>query len=114
SPVALRRFQVAYMNLPGADKPLQQLDAWYVGGYVQDQWQLRSNLTITAGLRVDAPIFDDSTTFPNPAANALTFRDENGNAVQYDTGKLPGATPLWSPRAGFNWDLKGDQKTQIR
>jgi hypothetical protein len=114
SPVALRRFQVAYMNLPGYDKPLQQLDAWYVGGYIQDQWQMRSNLTLTAGLRVDAPIFDDSTTFPNPVANALTFRDENGNPVQYDTGQLPGANPLWSPRAGFNWDVKGDQKTQVR
>lgn len=114
SPVTLRRFQLGYMNIPSLDKPLQQLDAWYVSGYAQDQWQLRSNLTLTAGLRVDTPMFDDATTFSNPAANALTFRDENGNPVQYDSGNLPDAKPLWSPRAGFNWDVMSDQKTQVR
>ncbi len=27
---------------------------------------------------------------------------------------MPGANILWSPRFGFNYDLAGDQKTQIR
>ena len=44
----------------------------------------------------------------------LTFRDEDGNAVQYKTGKLPGSNPLWSPRVGFNWDVTGDRSTQVR
>ena len=113
SPVTLRRFQVRYMNMPGLDKPLQPLEAWYVGGYVQDQWHARSNLTITAGLRVDAPIFEN-TAFNNPNVNALTFRAEDGSPVQYNSGQLPKATPLWSPRVGFNWDVASDQKTQIR
>ncbi len=46
--------------------------------------------------------------------DALTFRDENGQPVQYSTGKLPDPKILWSPRVGFNWDVAGDQKTQIR
>ena len=41
SPVTLRRFQVQYMNLPGLSKPLQPLEAWYYGGYVQDQWHVQ-------------------------------------------------------------------------
>ena len=97
--VSLNRYQLAYVNLPGLDKPLQQLDPWYVGGYAQDQWRLRDNLTLTAGLRVDTPSFE-ATGFDNPNANALTFRDEDGNAVQYQSGKLPGSKPLWSPRLG--------------
>jgi len=31
-----------------------------------------------------------------------------------DQSKLPGATPLWSPRVGFNWNAVGDRQTQVR
>ncbi len=34
--------------------------------------------------------------------------------MQYSTAKLPGAKFLWSPRLGFNWDVKADQRTQVR
>ena len=34
--------------------------------------------------------------------------------MQYDSGQMPGANILWSPRFGFNYDVAGDQKTQIR
>ena len=30
--------------------------------------------------------------------------------MQYDSGKMPGANILWSPRVGFNWDVAGDQQ----
>jgi outer membrane receptor protein involved in Fe transport len=113
SPVIPRRYQVRWMNIPGLDKPLQNLNVWNVGGYAQDEWRPRTNLTLTAGVRLDLPAFDN-TTYPNPQANALTFRDETGSAVQYDSGKLPDAKMLWSPRVGFNWDVVGDQRTQVR
>lgn len=114
SPVVLNRFQVQYPNLPGqTDPPVQQLDAWYVGGYAQDQWRVKSNVTVTAGVRVDTPIFKD-TAFPNAQVDALTFRDGDGKPVKYSSGSLPKATPLWSPRVGFNWDVTNDQTTQVR
>jgi hypothetical protein len=113
SPVTLRRFQVQYMNLPGLDKPIQPLKVWYTGGYAQDEWRPRNNLTVTAGLRVDVAAFED-TAYANQNIDALTFRDERGNAVQYSTGKLPDPKPLWSPRVGFNWDPSGTQATQLR
>ena len=66
------------MNLPGLDKPIQNLNVWNAGGYAQDEWRPRANLTITAGVRLDVTAFDQSTTYPNPNADALTFRDETG------------------------------------
>jgi hypothetical protein len=84
-----------------------------VGGYAQDEWQIDKNLKVTAGLRFDVPIFGN-TAFDNSNADQLTFRDENGNAVKYNTGKLPDPNLLWSPRIGFNWDYSGNRTTQVR
>ena len=113
SPVNLRRFQVRYNNIPGQVKPIQPLKVQYSGAYAQDEWRPRQNMTVTAGLRMDIPVFAN-TAYDNPNVDKLTFRDETGAAVQYNTGKLPDAKPLWSPRLGFNWDISGDQTTQLR
>lgn len=113
SPVTLRTFQVRYGNIPGQEKPIQPLDVIYSGAYVQDEFRPFNNVKITAGLRVDVPKFGN-TAFDNPVADTMHFRDENGNIVQYNTGKLPDARPLISPRFGFNWDVKGDRSTQVR
>ncbi|MCC6329840.1 MAG: TonB-dependent receptor [Acidobacteria bacterium] len=102
SPINLRRFQVRWSNVPGLDKPVQPLEVLYTGFYGQDIWKLGENFSLTYGLRLDVPFFGE-TGFTNPAANALTFRDENGQSVQYETQKLPDANILWSPRVGFNW-----------
>lgn len=113
SPVQLRRFQVRWMNMPDMEKPIQPLHVYYTGAYAQDVWQVRSNVKLTYGLRFDVPIFGD-TAFANANADALTFRDEKGNPVQYSTGKLPGAKILWSPRVGFNWAVDSERNTQVR
>jgi outer membrane receptor protein involved in Fe transport len=113
SPVTAGAFQVRWANLPGLDKPSQPLDVWYHAYYAQDEWRPVSNFTLTAGVRADVSSFEN-TAYRNAAADALTFRDENGNSVQYDTGSMPKANILWSPRAGFNWDVAKDQMTQVR
>ncbi|MFV0388001.1 MAG: carboxypeptidase regulatory-like domain-containing protein [Pyrinomonadaceae bacterium] len=113
SPVSLRRFQVRWSNIPGLDKPLQPLKVQYVGFYGQDNWKVKDNFSLTYGLRIDVPFFE-ATGFTNPAANALTFMDENGQAVQYETQKLPDANILWSPRVGFNWNPLESGRLQVR
>jgi hypothetical protein len=113
SPVTLRRFQVRYSNIPGQSEPVQPLDVLYAGVYAQDEWRPIPNLTLTGGLRVDAPHFDN-TAYDNASADTMTFRDASGAVVHYNTGSLPGVNLLFSPRLGFNYDLHGEQKTQIR
>ena len=113
SPVAARRFQIRWVNLPELEKPEQPLDVWYSAGYVQDEWRPRRNLTMMMGLRFDVSKFGD-TAYRNAAADALTFRDESGNPVKYDTGSMPDTKILWSPRVGFNWDVSGNAQTQVR
>ena len=113
APVTLRRFQVGWNNIPGATKPLQPLEVDYAGVYAQDDWIARKNLKVVAGIRVDAPFFA-STGYRNELADAMSFRDRDGRTVQFQTAKLPDANLLWSPRAGFNWDVFGDRSTQVR
>jgi outer membrane receptor protein involved in Fe transport len=112
-PVTLNRFQVRYNNIPGQDKPLQPLKVTYTGAYLQDEWTVTDKFKLIAGLRMDVPIFG-ATGFRNANADALTFRDETGAPVQYDTAKLPDANLLWSPRVGFNADLSENRSTQLR
>jgi hypothetical protein len=113
SPVTLRRFQLRWANIPGMEKPIQPLEVVFGGIYAQDEWQVNRNLRVTGGLRVDVPFFG-STAFTNALADNLSFRDEDGNTVRYQTGKLPDANLLFSPRLGFNWDARGDRTTQVR
>ena len=113
SPITLRRFDLRWNNIPGQEKPIQPLKVLYLSAYVQDEWRVKDRLSVNLGLRWDAPFFGD-TAYQNVNADALTFRDQFGNDVQYSTGDLPDSNPLWSPRAGFNWDIKGDRTLQLR
>src|SRR3990172_1472690 len=113
STVTLRRFQVRWSNIPGQEKPVQPLKVIYAGAYAQDEWQVNRKLKLTVGLRVDIPFFE-KTGYKNANADALSFRDETGTSVKYETEKLPDPNPLFSPRLGFNWDVYGDRSTQVR
>jgi hypothetical protein len=113
SPVVVRRYNLRYMNIPGLEKPLQELRVTYGGGWIQDEWRPARNVTVTGGLRFDISQFGN-TGYANPNADALTFRDESGSPVHYSSGDLPEPKLLWSPRVGFNWDVAGTQRTQIR
>jgi len=113
SPVSLRRFQVRYANQPGMEKPVQPLEVLFAGVYAQNEYRPSRNLTTTFGLRVEQARFGD-TGFENPLANNMIFRDENGEAQQYETQALPTPSLLFSPRFGFNWDVAGEGVTQVR
>jgi hypothetical protein len=92
---------------------VQPLEVLYSGIYAQDQWRVSDNFRLTYGLRVEVPQFG-KTGFQNTVADNQKFRDPSGNIVQFQTAKLPDANLLWSPRVGFNWDVKGEGITQVR
>ena len=75
------------------------------GGYVQDLWQVTSNVNVTAGLRVDVPVFHDK-----PADNPTFTTQFPGRS----TADVPSSQIQYSPRVGFNWDVTGDQRNQLR
>jgi len=74
------------------------------GLYAGDTWHAKPNLTFTYGLRVDIPYFPDKPGY-NPIPDQL---------YGYTTSNIPNGNALWSPRAGFNWDMRSDGKSQLR
>lgn len=92
------------------------------GIYVQDEWQINPNFKVTAGVRLDMPQYLDE---PNAYGNEAVWEGFNDTTIAkiqaygYDTygaeaGKMPEPQVLVNPRLGFNWDVNGDQTTQIR
>jgi Carboxypeptidase regulatory-like domain len=95
--------------------------------YLQDKWAASSNFTLTYGIRMDMPLYFDTSDkikeniarkggeFPaGTYAPGIDYYNENGNKVNFDHTKLPDQVPLFSPRVGFNWDVKGDGTLQLR
>ena len=77
---------------------------------------MNSGFKLTLGLRADIPIFLD-----NPPLNNTNFNLTTVPAIEqiYDlegarASQAPATQILWSPRVGFNWDVKGDKTTQLR
>lgn len=91
-------FSVTNNPLESADFKVRQL-----GFYAGDQWRAGARLTLTYGVRLDLPMFPDKPT-RNPFAEA-TFG--------YRTDVVP-ESRLWSPRVGFNYDLRGNGNEQVR
>jgi outer membrane receptor for ferrienterochelin and colicin len=87
--------------------------------YAQDMWNFSSNITITAGLRMDRPAFNDkpaqndSITVRAPAMTS-TYDGRTVQLAAIRTDRVPDAALLWSPRVGVNWDVGGKQETQVR
>ena len=87
-----------------------------LGFYVQDDIQLTEDFGITAGLRLDVPIWPTDVPV-NEAFNDTTVQRLEG--AGYDlrgarTGQFVEPSLLLSPRVGFTWDVTGDNTTQLR
>ena len=88
-----------------------------LGVYAQDEIQVNDKLRVTAGVRIDIPMFTS-----DPATSNAIGWDATKSAIEgygYDLkgaepGKAPGAQILIAPRFGLNYDAKGDQSVQIR
>ena len=102
-------FQYRYSAVDGVDVPFAEMKSAQLGFFIQDEWTVTENLKLTAGLRLDIPFFPGDQ-LKNEVLDTVYF----ANNEQIDVSKYPEARLMWSPRIGFNWDVRGDRSFQVR
>ena len=92
-----------------------EFDLFQLGFYAQDEVQFTDNLKVTFGLRVDVPFWDDGRTNQDFNTRTVGLLEAAGKDLQgARVGQGPDNSAHFSPRVGFNWDVEGNNKTQIR
>ncbi|WP_395051359.1 carboxypeptidase regulatory-like domain-containing protein [Flavobacterium sp.] len=105
---------------------LAELNVGQVAFYAQDDWNLNDNFKLSLGLRADKPLYFNTADLIQKYVdvNAASGNVRNENIDYYDpaTGQpvklistdLPSDKILWSPRLGFNWNMEGENISQLR
>ena len=105
-PAFLAGSAASFIGLTPAGDVGRAWDWTLYGAYVQDDWSAGRNLTINAGLRVEAatvPVDPRDVNMPDLLARAPTVGPLYKN---------PGAT--FSPRLGMAWNIGGSDRTSLR
>lgn len=84
--------------------PAAEFKAAQFSLYLQDNWQPSDRFSMTAGLRADIPVLRDEPLY-TPVVDSIYGRR---------TDQVPSGQIQWSPRVGFNWDVTGDARNQLR
>ena len=96
--------------------------------YAQDELAVNDKFTLTYGLRVDVPLYFNTQqrAEENIARNGgsldkggvyapdIQYYNGEGQPTKLNSTTLPAQKPLFSPRVGFNYDMKGDRTRQLR
>ncbi len=93
------------------------VDVAQLGLYGQDEWQVNNKFKMTMGLRIDIPIYLKDLAVTAASQEAADFEgwvDQDGNSVKLDPAVWPKSKLMWSPRVGFNYDIKGDNSLTLR
>ena len=112
----------------GSSFALAETNVGQLGLYLQDEFTVTEDFTLTLGLRLDKPLYFDTeekiqeniarkggtVAEGGTYAPSVTYYNEDAEAVQLNSTELPDNSFLFSPRLGFNWDVIGNQSFQLR
>ena len=104
-------FALTYSLSPNFAQAFPSFKFAQYAAYLQDEIQVNERFKLTVGLRGEVSTYPDvSEIKTHPLVAAMTFR----NGEKINTGALPKSRLMFSPRAGFNWDVMGDKSFQLR
>ncbi|MCR1025545.1 carboxypeptidase regulatory-like domain-containing protein [Cellulophaga baltica] len=112
------RYRYGYSLLGGSGDDSEgaaDFDLFQFGLYVQDQVNITDDFKFTIGARIDVPYWEDGLVNDDFNTRTVGILESNGKNLQgARVGQGIDATVHFSPRVGFNWDVKGNRSTQIR
>jgi len=103
-------------NLADGTEAAAEFKTVQIGLYGQDEFKVSPKLNLTLGLRIDVPMFvgkpEEDTYFNNTVIPKIEAAGNDLGGAR--VGDMPDPQVMFSPRVGFNYDVKGDQTTQLR
>jgi len=84
------------------------------GFYIQDEVDVTDDFRISMGARIDIPVWSDGTVNEDFNTRTVGLLEAAGKNLQGARVGQSISNAVFSPRLGFNWDVKGNRTTQIR
>ena len=92
-----------------------EFDLAQYGLYFQDEYQASNNLKLSFGIRFDMPVWKDGLLNDDFNNRTIPILEAAGKDLQgAKAGAGISSTIHLSPRLGFNWNVNGEYKTQVR
>ncbi|GHT13185.1 cell envelope biogenesis protein OmpA [Bacteroidia bacterium] len=107
------QFAITHSNKNDFSQAYPSFDFRQLSFYLQDEWKLSNQFKLLGGIRFELPSYPKLDTYNEQVANT-ELAPHNGNNGHYSTAQLPKSALMFSPRAGFNWDITGDRKYVLR
>jgi outer membrane receptor protein involved in Fe transport len=105
------RTQIFAAPLANANDAYRGIRTWSTAAYFQDDWKVRSNLTLNLGIRYE----------PITSPDEVNGKIANLRDIVHDKTPTVGSPFFknntlknFGPRVGFAWDINGDGKTSVR
>jgi hypothetical protein len=112
------RFRLGYSLVGGdgdASQGAAEFDVMQFGGYIQDEFRVANNFKLTFGIRADVPVWDSYINNADFNNRTIPLLEAAGKDLQgARVGEQISTKVHLSPRLGFNYDVNGNKKTQIR
>jgi hypothetical protein len=105
-----RQYQV---SVPVTGDGAVRFRAGQFSGYLQDDWTVTPNFNVSLGVRLDKPVFFDKPPRNDTIAAPITNNPASSGFAR-NTADVPTGNVQFSPRFGFNWNVTGDDRNQLR
>ncbi|MEO7086204.1 MAG: carboxypeptidase regulatory-like domain-containing protein, partial [Gemmatimonadaceae bacterium] len=105
---------VGFTDPTGTSDALAAATAYTTGVYVNDEWRMADNFTLSLGLRHDAEFNTMDNDYTVPWAKDPVLKAIPALQNYLNTGNRKNQLGNFSPRISFSWDPTSNNKTFIR